>query len=52
MLNMIRNESGIFSVDGHGVLRKFECGEKTICAYPTRRTANTCWRYTFRKESG
>ena len=52
MLNTIYNESGAFSVDGHGVLRKFECGEKTICAYPTRRTANTCWRYTFRKESG
>lgn len=27
MLNRIYNESGIFSVDGHGVLRKFECGE-------------------------
>ena len=27
MLNMIRNESGIFSVDGHGVLCKFACGE-------------------------
>ena len=34
MLNMIYNESGTFSVDGHGVLRKFECGEANNLRLP------------------
>lgn len=36
MLNTICNESGAFSVDGHGVLRKFECGEKNNSRLPYR----------------
>lgn len=42
MLNTIYNESGAFFVDGHGVLRKFECGEKTIRACHIDPTANIC----------
>ena len=36
MLNTIYNESGAFFVDGHGVLRKFECGEKNNSRLPYR----------------
>lgn len=42
MINVICNESGASSVDYHGILRKFECGEKTICAYPIGPTADIC----------
>ena len=34
MLNAILNESGVFCVDGHGILRQFECGEKNSLELP------------------